>query len=339
MHADVIVVGAGVAGLQCARRLSGAGRNVVIVDRARGVGGRCATRRIDDQPVDLGPMFLHGRQPAFLAALDELGDAARLGGWPRRVRGSGKPCQPDAFVPGERRTARADGLSAFPRHLARGLDVRLRTTVERIVPGPGSWTLRLAGGEEISAPDVVLALALEQSLALLDQVGGGGEIETARALLGMFSSLPCLTVIGMYGDDAPVPDFDVRYPEASEVLTLVAHDSAKRPEPRALALVFQAEPRWSREHLGVPEEEWSTGILAAAGDLLGSWAATPRQHSSHRWTYARVDRGNELTSPLLIRGKAGARLGLAGDVFAPGGGIQASYLSGDHLATRLLDEE
>ena len=53
-EADVVVVGAGVAGLQCARRLRDAGLQVVVLDKARGVGGRVATRRVDGQPVDHG---------------------------------------------------------------------------------------------------------------------------------------------------------------------------------------------------------------------------------------------------------------------------------------------
>ena len=61
-----MVVGAGVAGLQCARALQRAGREVFLVERAQEVGGRCATRSFEGQPVDFGPMFLHGSDPGFL---------------------------------------------------------------------------------------------------------------------------------------------------------------------------------------------------------------------------------------------------------------------------------
>jgi renalase len=61
MH-DVIILGAGVAGLQCARRLSSAGADVLVVDRADKPGGRCATRVFEGQPADYGPLFLHGNE-------------------------------------------------------------------------------------------------------------------------------------------------------------------------------------------------------------------------------------------------------------------------------------
>ena len=42
---SVIIVGAGIAGLACARSLADAGMNPVVLDKGRGLGGRVATRR------------------------------------------------------------------------------------------------------------------------------------------------------------------------------------------------------------------------------------------------------------------------------------------------------
>jgi predicted NAD/FAD-dependent oxidoreductase len=64
---EVLVIGAGVSGLSCARTLVATGRQVAILDRARGVGGRCATHRLLGMPFDQGVSFLHGRDPEFLA--------------------------------------------------------------------------------------------------------------------------------------------------------------------------------------------------------------------------------------------------------------------------------
>ena len=123
MEHDVLVVGAGVAGLACARALADAGRRVAVLERARGVGGRCATRRVDGQPVDHGVPFLHGGEPAFVAAVEAaLGDD--LGrGWPATVEGDGVPCRPAAFEAGSARWAPRAGVNAFPKALAAGLDV------------------------------------------------------------------------------------------------------------------------------------------------------------------------------------------------------------------------
>ncbi|HIP78813.1 MAG TPA: FAD-binding protein, partial [Kiloniellaceae bacterium] len=41
----IAVIGAGLAGLLCARRLQDAGLHPVVFEKSRGLGGRLATRR------------------------------------------------------------------------------------------------------------------------------------------------------------------------------------------------------------------------------------------------------------------------------------------------------
>ncbi|MEM6868917.1 MAG: FAD-dependent oxidoreductase, partial [Cyanobacteria bacterium P01_C01_bin.121] len=43
---DIAIIGAGLAGLECGRRLKAAGYQVCVLDKSRGLGGRMATRRV-----------------------------------------------------------------------------------------------------------------------------------------------------------------------------------------------------------------------------------------------------------------------------------------------------
>jgi phytoene dehydrogenase-like protein len=56
--ARVVVVGAGLAGLACARRLHRAGHEVVVLEAADGVGGRVRTDRVDGFQLDRGFQIL-----------------------------------------------------------------------------------------------------------------------------------------------------------------------------------------------------------------------------------------------------------------------------------------
>ncbi|HVP67064.1 MAG TPA: FAD-dependent oxidoreductase [Anaeromyxobacteraceae bacterium] len=332
----VLVIGAGVAGLSCARELVSAGRRVAVLDRARGVGGRCATRRVAEQAVDLGPAFLHGSAPAFLEALLAV-PAARVPGWPLAVHGAGRPCQPEAFRAGEQRLAFAEGLSAFPRHLATGLDVHLGARVERLEFRGGTRAV-LEGGEVREAGTLVLALAPEQAQRLLEGVADAPPaVRTAHALLDTSRSDPSLALAALYQPDREAPPWHVWYPETSDVLQIVSHDSSKRGAPPFLALVYQARPRWSRQHADDPA--WPERMLEEAGRLLGEWALRPAHRHPHRWRYARTDWASELAAPLLLQLEGGGRMGLCGDRFSPGGGIEAAWISGRELARRILAEE
>lgn len=338
MQRDVIVIGGGIAGLQCARELHRAGRRVAVLERARGVGGRCATRRYEGQPIDFGPLFLHGHVPSFLQALMDVEGVVLAPAWPRHIAGQGAPCQPDALAPTERRAILPAGMSAFAKHLALGLEVRLRTRIEAIEVEDHHFQLRAESGERFACHDLVVAMAVEEILGLLGTLGARPELASIRTLLGMFASVPSLTVMAAYPLDGPAPEWDLLYPEDSSVLQLVAVDSAKREQPRYRVLVIQGRPQWSWERLETPEETWATELLHAAAERAGDWVLRPLWTSSHRWRHARVDRGNELARPVLARFPEGPRLGLAGDVFSPGGGVQAAWLSGSALAQRILNE-
>lgn len=73
---DVVVVGAGAAGLAAARSLQDAGVEAVVVEARERIGGRVFTRRDSGlrTPIELGAEFVHGRAEP----LAEIVDAGRL---------------------------------------------------------------------------------------------------------------------------------------------------------------------------------------------------------------------------------------------------------------------
>ena len=331
----VLVVGAGVAGLSCARALAAAGRSPPVLDRARGVGGRCATRRVEDHPMDFGVSFLHGRDPEFLAALRAV-DATALPGWPAQVRGTGRPCQPAALSPAEMRMAWAEGVAAFPKHLARRLELWLGANVARLEPRPGGAAVRLDSGAVLEGETVVLAMAAEQLDRLLATLDGEPEMAAARAVLGLSRSEPCLALLALYPKDVPVPEWQLCLPEDSKVLQLASNESSKRRMPGP-AIVYQAQAAWSRAH--AEDRGWPRALLEEAARILGPWAAAPRVADAHRWDFARNGLAAELAGPMLLPLRGGGRVGLCGDRFGRGGGVEGAWLSGRALARRILEAE
>ncbi|WP_037311201.1 flavin monoamine oxidase family protein [Amycolatopsis orientalis] len=72
---DVIVVGAGMAGLVCADRLRASGAEVLLLEACPQVGGRTAGIELDGEIVDLGGQFIGPGQDRVYALAAELGVA------------------------------------------------------------------------------------------------------------------------------------------------------------------------------------------------------------------------------------------------------------------------
>jgi predicted NAD/FAD-dependent oxidoreductase len=336
---DLVVVGAGVAGLSLARALARRGGEVLVLEKSRGLGGRCATRRVEGQPVDHGLPMLHGRSPSFVEELLAFASSGvtPIFDWPHHVRGEGTPCQPQAFRSLGVRLAVREGVSAFAKYLARqpGLGVELETEVRGISVEAGGFRLETTGGER-RASTLILTPPVDQTLELLCPLAETGEDEIAALCetLRTVHALPCLTLIAGYRE-APALDLHLRLPGPPSPIHSILSDGSKRGPDAATTLVVQAQPAFSRAHLEEPAERWAAELLGSCGELLGDWASRPSWQQAHRWRFARVARGSELSHASLLRFPGGARLGLCGDAFHPAGGLEGAYLSGLELAARI----
>ena len=71
--ADVLVLGAGMAGLAAARALSERGVRTLVLEARDRVGGRVYSLQTAQGVVELGAEFVHGRDPGLWALIDEAG--------------------------------------------------------------------------------------------------------------------------------------------------------------------------------------------------------------------------------------------------------------------------
>lgn len=88
---DVVIIGAGAAGLAAADEIARAGRSALVLEARDRIGGRCWSLDIPGVPVpvELGAEFIHGRPPATFSLLERSGAAAidRVGSWWHVERG------------------------------------------------------------------------------------------------------------------------------------------------------------------------------------------------------------------------------------------------------------
>lgn len=106
--ADIVVIGAGAAGIAAARRITAVGRKVIVIEAASRIGGRCATDLASfDVPFDRGARWLHNPD---INPLLKLGRAAGL---------DVSPATPGRKIRIGRRFARAGETEEFLAGLVR----------------------------------------------------------------------------------------------------------------------------------------------------------------------------------------------------------------------------
>ncbi len=116
-------MGAGISGLLCARRLTDAGLEVEVLERAVTPGGRLSTVHFGGAVFDVGAQFFTVRTPVLQAQVDTWVADGVVREW---CRGFGPT--PDGFA----RYIGVEGMSAIAEALVSGLDVRFGVSVEDI---------------------------------------------------------------------------------------------------------------------------------------------------------------------------------------------------------------
>jgi predicted NAD/FAD-dependent oxidoreductase len=188
----------------------------------------------------------------------------------------------------------------------------------------------------LSTIHLVITVPVTQSANLLAPLAEGNEkLLAILKILNRVFMVPCLTVIAGYEKVPSIP-WHLYLPGTDSIIHSLINDSAKRPEYPTQVLVIQGKPHFSREHLEDDPANWSPLLLDAAKAIAGDWAGNPKWCQSHRWKFARVLHGDELTHPLIMQWESGATLGLCGDAFNPLGGAEGAYFSGLELAERLF---
>ncbi len=308
----VVIVGAGLAGLAAARRLSDEGVDVRIVDKGRSVGGRLATRRIGSASLDHGAQFFTVRTPEFGARVDDWIGRGLVRVWSHGFDGGDE----------HPRYVGTAGMNSLAKDLATGLDVETSTMAFTLRAGTrdNRWDVVIDDGTARPADAVILTSPIPQSLALLVDSGVDldgtlmrTEYDRTAALLVTLDRPPALPEPGGVQDGDPVFSF--------------IGDNAAKGVSGTPAVTFHANPTWSEEHW---DDDGLDEILCAeATRWLGD--ATIAEAQVKKWRLATPR--SVWPDPCWTTGDG--TVVLAGDAFA-GPRVEGAHNSGLDAANALL---
>ena len=319
MSMKTAVVGAGIAGLSAATALRDRGHDVVVFERARGPGGRAATRRVDgiDMPkaargatlaFDHGAQYFTVRDPRFQAVVDGWLRDRLVARWDGRLVSFDSEGW-DELTTTTTRYVGIPGMSAIGRAMADTLEVRYEQRIESLDP------LR----REFDR--VILAITADQAKPLV------AHLPDLSTTLANVVSRPCWAVLAAFEERVPAR-FDGAFVHGSPLGWVARNQSKPKREWKVDTWVLHATSTWSRMHLDDDPEVVGSVLMEAFHDLIPNGLPRAFYATAHRWRYASAD------PPLAVGAihHAESRLTLCGD-WCLGSRIEDAFLSGLAAAT------
>lgn len=337
---DVIVVGAGIAGLAAARKLTEAGLRVCVLEKSRGVGGRLATRRIataqGEVRVDHGAQYFTCRSAEFREFVKPLIEQGVVAPWLEAI----PTLTLEGILPADAahtypRYCCPQGMNNLAKTLAAGLTIhRDQRTSQVKLDANNCWQVITETGEVFEGQALILTPPPRQSLDLL------GSMVQDRDWLPEVQSIefnPCLAVLAGYGTEQHWQDLPagLRWQD-DPIISWSAIDSSKRSQSPAPVLVFHSTPEFARGYEPQQAPQAIQTLLDHATQRLYPHLQLdlrqPEWVQAHFWRYAQplnpLDRrwiGSALPAPLILCG-----------CWCTAGRVEGAFLSGQAAAQALL---
>ncbi len=304
---DVLIVGAGITGLACARSLRAAGVSVTVLDKGLSPGGRTALRRVGAFTFDHGAQYFTARGEAFsreVASWETLGVVAR---WPEA---------------GDDRYVGVPSMSAIARHLGDGLDVRFGVHVDGVSLRDGAVIAHTHDGHTLTARALVSTLPAPQAGTLL------ATLDAIAEPLARVTMDPCWAVCVAF---EPRPFFGADVLRSKGPLAWACRDGSKPGREAHDTWMLHGSPAFSAEMLEADGADVTRVLLEELAREVGPLPAIARTFA-HRWRYARVR--EPLGVPFLAAHRGAASVMACGD-FAFGSRVEDAYRSGIAAAEAL----
>ena len=274
INSDCIIIGGGITGLIIATILNRRGIKVIVIDKGRGIGGRLATRRVQQGSIegvfDYGAQYFSVENPQFKLWVDDWLKNGVIKEW----------CQGFGDLDGKPRYCGVNGTRGIARYLAKNLDFRSKTKVTEI-SYEKKWLVETDSELQYQGDMLVMTPPVPQSLALLDASFIGLPLEV-RFALEKIEYHSCIAVLALLEQPSNIPAPGGINLEDNFLIWL-ADNHQKGISPDGYAITLHATPQFSDEYWNADDAEIAYKLITAAADYLNSPVT---KYQVHRWRYS-----------------------------------------------------
>ncbi len=320
----IAIVGAGLAGLSCAVRLTELGHHVELFEKSRGPAGRMSTKRGEAWAADHGAQYFTARDPLFIEQVKKWLAEQVVALWTPEIKVF-EANKWSTFQSQDLRYVGTPAMNTPAKQLAKGLVLHLSQTIDALSRKDDHWFLHSAeaGDIEKGFDTLILAIPGPQAFSLAHHLDP--DIQT---IAGQSNMKGCWTLMARF-QQQPKVSFEAAFVN-QEIISWVARNSSKPQRTGQESWTIQANPLWSQEFIELNKEDVQDQLLASAKKL--GLNCTGAEISMHRWRYA----SGSTTAPLGFYSNPALHLGMCGD-WLNGGRVEGAWLSGYHLANQFAE--
>lgn len=316
---QVLIIGAGMAGLSAAQEFVKNGHQVIVLDKGHGVGGRMSTRTImppDSQKgnadniakADHGAQYFSSKSPDFQEFVADFTQQGIIKSWQLAQRD---------FL----RYVGTKGMNTIPKKMAENLTV---FTNEKVIKVEGKQVFTESGKSYI--PDIlILTMPAPQVLELFQHSNiqlNSSEKERLQAI----HYAPCFAVLAVLKEPTAIQSGGLILEDSP--ISWIA-DNFQKGITQTPTATIHASPAYSEENLEGDIAQIGEFLLKSASEWISP--ANIVSYQTHRWRYSLAQKRIEnsyleitnLSLPVLC----------GGDGFGIGN-IEGAYLSGKAIAKR-----
>lgn len=327
---DVAIIGTGLSGLSAAVKLNRHGIRAHLFDKARAVGGRLATRRIDGHVFDHGAQFFTVRSKDFTNQVSRWVDLDIVRPWYRGLHG--------AETPNDRhpRFACGRGMTSIAKELATQLNsdqLHLEHKITSIRRIQNTWALEIVNRdsiiETILAKNILVTVPVPQAAQLFADVHLAASCDRIGQQIDF---APCLALMVIVDAQTAAETFPPPGGKkfVSDILSWGADNHHKGISPLPGAITLHATPEFSRRKFDCRPETVAQEMLKAAGI---NPAAAKANWQLKKWRYATPTHPKSTGFHCLDSTET---VILAGDAFA-GAKVEGAWMSGLLAASHLIE--
>ncbi|QWE28163.1 NAD(P)/FAD-dependent oxidoreductase [Polynucleobacter sp. AM-7D1] len=317
----VAIIGAGIAGLSCARELQSHGLSADVYEKSRGPSGRMSTRRTPDWSAGHGAQYFTARDPRFIQEVQHWIKTGSAAIWKPKLKVYEAGVWRDSNSE-EIRYVGTPNMNSPGKHLAEELSIQYEATISQMQRRSGKWHLQCNEIGDIPTlyDVVVLAIPAPQSSVLIKDLDDRASRITATAEMKA-----CWTMMAHLPHQLTT-DFDAAFIN-QEIISWICQNRSK-PMRQSNLWTIHGNPSWSQENVEISKEDAQDQMLKCLTSL--GFNCEDAEISMHRWRYASGGLQNPMNFLLL----SDIGLGLCGD-WLNGGRVEGAWLSGLELSMAL----